>query len=214
MMQNSAWNRYLELMKQRPEDFEDNGSIHIVTDLRVVQRYQEETGTVIGVCWESPWHILVTDLVWEQEGVYFPYERLLSVQPRGAVVCIPKCGEYFVLLRQYRHAVRGYQYAFPRGYGEAGLSAEENARKELWEELGARAKTVKRLGSVIADSGVSGTSVEIYLCEIDTYSQKTGYEGIAEVAEVDGPMLEDMIAKGQINDGFTLSAWSLLSCGN
>lgn len=210
-MNTKPWTRYLELMAQRPEEFRNSGTIHIVTDPAIVRAYQEKTGTVIGVCYESPYTILVVDLVYEQEGEYFAYERLLSTEPQGAVVCVPKYGEKYLLLRQYRHAMRAFQYAFPRGYATAGLTGEENARKELREELGAQVSSVKRLGSVVADSGISGTEVDIYLCAVESYDNQPGHEGIVDTIAVSAEELAKMIAGGQITDGFTLSACSYLT---
>lgn len=212
MMHNEEWLRYLELMEQRPEAFRDSGSIHIVTDPEIVERYEERTGKRIGVRYESEYNILIVDLVWEREGEYFPYERLLPAVPRGAAVCIPRWGDRYILLRQYRHAMRESQYAFPRGYATEGLSGGENAAKELSEELGAQALQVQRLGSVVADSGISGNAVDIYLCTVCDYSRQIGYEGIQDTLAVTWEELCQMIREDRITDGFTLAAFSYLAC--
>lgn len=210
-MQNSkSWKRYLELIKERPECFQNTGPIHIVKDWAVVEKYQQQTGKTIGVCYESKFNILVVDLIYEREGEYFPYERILPTTPRGAVVCVPEYKGQYILLKQYRHAMRDYQYAFPRGYATPGLTGTQNACKELEEELGANVKNARFLGSIVADSGLSGQAVEIYLCHVESYQERCGYEGIVETHIASEDELIQMIRNNQITDGFTLAAYSYL----
>ena len=212
MNKTPQWDRYLTLMTQRPEAFVNNGPLTIVTDWEIVSAYQQHTGTTIGVCYESKYRLMVVDLVYEKEGEYFPYERILPAITPGAVVCIPQHDDKLILLRQYRHALRSEQYAFPRGFAEAGISGEDNARKELLEELGCQANHVSCLGSIVADSGLCGEAVGIYLCRIDNWETKYGYEGIQNTISLTLSQLQQMIATGHITDGYTLSAVAHLLC--
>ena len=212
MNKTPQWDRYLTLMAQRPEAFVNNGPLTIVTDWEIVSAYQQHTGTTIGVCYESKYRLMVVDLVYEKEGEYFPYERILPAITPGAVVCIPQHDDKLILLRQYRHALRSEQYAFPRGFAEAGISGEDNARKELLEELGCQANQVSCLGSIVADSGLCGEAVGIYLCRIDNWETKYGYEGIQNTISLTLSQLQQMIATGHITDGYTLSAVAHLLC--
>jgi ADP-ribose pyrophosphatase len=106
--------------------------------------------------------------------------------------------------------MRGYQLCFPRGYGEAGISSEENARKEIEEELGAKILKLERLGQVVADSGLNGNKVDVYYCEIGQPCLKEGYEGIRKLEYYTAEELAESIKVEGINDGFTLSALGLL----
>jgi len=212
MTYSKQWTRYLSLMEERPESFINNGKLTIVTDWETVHSFEQRTGLTIGVCYESKYRLMVVDLVYEKEGEYFAYERLLPAVTPGAVVCIPQQGDNLILLRQYRHALRSEQYAFPRGFAEPGIAGEDNACKELLEELGCHAKSVIHLGTVIADSGLSGEAVDIYLCQIDTYKQQEGHEGILDALSLPLPQLQRMIANGEITDSYTLSAISYLLC--
>ena len=207
---DKAWKRYKELVLERPELFVNSGNIHIVFDEEIVEAYQRETGKQIGVCYESNYNILVVDLVYEEEGMYFSYERLLPAVKKGAVVCVPKYEDRYILLKQYRHALRDYQYAFPRGYGEIDLSAEENAQKELLEEINADVESVSLLGDVVADSGLLGNRVSVYLCKVKSYSQSKRCEGIEDIIELSENELKQMIRENKISDGFTLSACAFL----
>lgn len=205
----AEWTRYLELKNDRPALFIDNGSIHIVLDETIVAEYQEKNNRKIGVVYESAYNIMVVDLVYEEEGKYFAYERLVPTVEKGAVVMIPIHKESFIVLKQYRHALRDYQYAFPRGFGEKDLTAEENCEKELREEIGGEVIKAEYLGEVAPDSGVLGNVVSVYVCELASYDSSSRSEGICDMMKMDRAQIKDLIAKGKITDGFTLAALSL-----
>lgn len=210
MEYTKEWSRYTELIAQWPYLFQNNGPLKIVTDWEIVEAYQRRTGKLIGVRYESPYNILVVDLVFEKEEIFFPYERLLPAVARGAAVCIPEFRGKYVLLRQYRHAMRDYQFAFPRGFATEGLAGSENAKKELEEELGADIKCIEYLGDVIADSGITGNRVGIYLCHINQFHLHQGHEGIVDSICVSKENLEEMIRENKLSDGYSLSAYSYL----
>lgn len=203
--------KYFKLMESHPQEFVNSGTLYIETDKSIIRDYVCRTGNRIGVLYESPYRVLVTDLVYNEPGQYFTYERAFPLGDGVGVVCVPRYKEKYLLLKQYRHAMRDYQYGFPRGYGEDGLSGAQNAKKELREELGAESYGGVFLGNVISDSGLFGKPVEIYLCEVESYAAKVGYEEIAEVLEVSWEELTRMISERQITDGYTLSAYSMLA---
>jgi len=210
----TPWEKYLVLMAQRPGEFRNNGPICIVSDRSTVEEFENKTGVVIGVRYESDYHYLVVDLVRGEDGKLFAYERVLSRASGAAVVCVPRWDDRFVLLRQYRHALRDYQYAFPRGFGEDGLSGAENAAKEVREELGVETEKTVFLGKVAADSGLSSCVSEVYLCELRELAQTVNTEGIVAIKTVTAQELTEMIGQGLITDGFTLAACSFLRAGN
>lgn len=205
--------RYLELMKERPEEFDNtDAEYEIISDPEKVSRFEAETGKIIGAVYESRWHIMVVDLVTTDGKKYFAYERLMPAVRKGAVVALTMCGDdSYILLKQYRHSLRDSQYSFPRGFAEKGLTPEENLRKELNEELGAEPEEVKFLGTVVADSGVSGVKVSVYLCRVNSFEERKHYEGIKKVEVFSRGELQKMICEGKITDGFTLSALQLMS---
>lgn len=203
------WLTYKQLMKDWPEMFAQSELIPIETDEDVILQYMEKTGKKIGVLYQSPYSLLVVDLVRGQKGQYFTYERILPAVKTGAVVTVPVCDDGFVLLKQYRHALRGYQYAFPRGFGEKDISAEENVKKELREEIDVEAGEVHYIGNVFADSGLCGNRVQVYRCRISKPKLKYQYEGIEEVIVLQEDQLEQWIRDGKIDDGYTLAAYSL-----
>lgn len=200
---------YFELVEQRPEEFKDIPYLHIELNRKKIEEYVEKTGTQIGVVFQNNYNIMTVDLICGEDGFCYPYQRILQAAQGKAVVCVPVYREKFILLRQYRHALRDVQYAFPRGYGEDGLTVRENAAKELEEEIGAVIDTAELLGEVVADSGLSGNRVQTLLCHVKQVETKKGYEGIDEIVMLTKDELECWIKNGRINDGFTLSAYAL-----
>lgn len=208
--QAREWIDYYALMQERPEEFRNTGNIDIITDIGQVEEFVKKTKKKIGVIYRSNYNIWVVDLVKDADGNCFTYERLLPAVARGAVVTIPRYEGKYVLLKQYRHALRDYQYAFPRGFGESGLVSEENAGKEIAEELGATVTERRFLGKIVADSGCSGSTADVYVCEITSPQIREGYEGIQNVYIMETSELKQWIADGLITDGFSLAAWTLL----
>ena len=201
--------KYFQLQKYRPELFKESDLLPIELDIKVIEKYMADTGKQIGVLYDSPYHMLIVDLIHDEKNdKYYTYERIVSPS-NDAVVIVPMYNGNFVLLNQFRHSLRDFQYAFPRGFGEFGISAENNARKEIKEELGVDAKTFSLLGTIVADSGLCGDTVYVYTCEIDAPKISKGYEGIESVFIKTEVEFSDMIKQNQITDGFTLSAYSL-----
>lgn len=207
---NVEWNRYVAYVSDDAEADCGTGELKLVTDHnRVLEFERSPEGREIGIMYESPYSTLVVDLVRDSHGREFAYERIIP-RADGAVVIVPIYDGRFVLLEQFRHAIRERQICFPRGFGEDGLSAEENARKELCEEIGAEGISgLRKLGSLTPDSGISANVVDVYSCAIDGYDPTMRDEGIIRILELSPEQLRDMIAAGEITDGFTLSAFAM-----
>lgn len=83
---------------------------------------------------------MVADLVYtidkDNNKNYFAYERIIpKAKNNSSVVIVPIYEDKIILLKQYRHALRDYQYSLPRGYGEDTVQVENNVKKELSEEI-------------------------------------------------------------------------------
>lgn len=200
---------YFELIKMRPELFLESDLITIETEEECILQYEKETGKQVGVLYCSQYNTLVVDLIRNKDGSHYTYERVIPTVEQGAVVILTKFQDRYVLLKQYRHALRDYQYACPRGFGEQELSAAENLEKEIREEIGAQVLSYEHLGAVVADSGLCGNKVDAFICTVDYVEEKQGYEGIERVVMLNQEEMDQWIREGKITDGFTLSAYSL-----
>lgn len=207
--QAPEWREYEKLMAERPRLFSGAGQPRIVKDIAIVSRFVEATGHRIGVIYRSPYNILVVDLVREAGGRLHTYERILAAAEAGAVVTVPIFEGKFVLLDQYRHSVQDNLLAFPRGYGEPGISAEANVAKELSEEIGAEGVSeVRHLGRIVADSGVAGVYADVFSCNV-TNVTNTETEGITGFLLLTEEQLRHRIREKTIVDGFTIAAFGM-----
>ena len=204
------WTRYKALMEQRPHLFKKSYYCSIITDPDKLDRFHAETGKPLGMVYHSPYNTFVADLVQDgPEGEPYVYDRLVPTN-EGAVVAVPRCGSSYVLLRQFRHSIRREQFAFPRGFGEPGISPADNARKEIREELGAVCTSVEPLGIISADSGISSADLHAFLCQVEQVNITPGYEGIEDAVLLTEEELKQWIREGRIDDSFTLACFAML----
>lgn len=174
-----------------------------------LSRMEEIFGYQFGNVYQSRFNTVMVDPIQSDsiEKPYFPYERVMPSSEKDGVVMVPKCGKKYILIRQYRHAIRNEQYSFPRGYAEDGDSPEQNALRELKEELGVtQISDVHFLNRVAPDSGLTSCRAYVYCVEFDKYNVNLGHEGILDIVELTESEVNEWIQSGKIDDGFTLSA--------
>ena len=212
MKEKECLNHYFSLMQQRPQLFEDSDIISIVKDRNLIESFINETGARIGVIYRSKYNCWVVDLVYDQKGNLYTYERVIPAANGRGIVCIPIYKGNYILLKQYRHAIRNTQICFPRGYGENCISSHDNTIKEIYEEIGATINKIYKIGEISADSGLSSGIADIYVCDVESYSADRCDEGILEMVLYSHNALKKMIEQGEINDGFTLGAFAMLEC--
>lgn len=184
-------------------------------------RNEELTGNRYGILYASRFNELIVDpveptVLQGENSKIFPYERIYPATGKPGVVMAVKYQGKYILLKQYRHALRQDQYSFPRGFSEkSDQSFEDAAVRELEEELNAVIKGEPQyLGNLVSDSGLTGNYTHVYLVEIASYTPVFHHEGIQEILEVTEEELAEMIQKQLINDGFTLGALALLHAAN
>lgn len=179
--------------------------------VRKLSRLEELFHYRFGISYKSNYHIMVVDPVEGGANEFYPYDRVLPSSGKDGVVMVTVHNGNYVLLRQFRHPVGKVQYAFPRGFAEAGETSMESAIRELNEELHASViKEPKLLGRIAPDSGLSSISAYVYLVELDNYEVQKGHEGIIDCVEIPAAEFESWLKAGNTDDGFTLGAYSLV----
>ncbi len=202
---------YETLLKEHPELFrniEDAGII-ILYDEEDRKKTEEETGRKTGVVYEDDYIILVRDAVIFPTGRKGTYLRLFNKGLHGGTVILPVTEDgKIILIRHFRHATRSYHYELPRGMYEPGYTVEENAEKELKEEINAVPFKLEYLGDSYPDTGLLAHKVSFYYALISENVLKVNDEdeGITDIAGFTCEEVEKMIGDGQIQDGFTLNA--------
>lgn len=162
----------------------------------------------LGVVAEDCWVVVLRDLVKFPNGKFGPYIRTINrasvlLKKATDVVVLPIVDGKVLLLKHFRHNDRSWHWEIPRGFGEEGISAEDNARKELTEETGLAIDDIRRLdvdtGSEIAYfiAYASGSVVAEHDEGIDTHKLCT----FAEITQ--------MMLSCEIDDMFTSRALAL-----
>lgn len=178
--------------------------------IRQLMRLEELFHYRFGIAYKSRYNTMVVDPIAGGKQGYFPYDRAVPTAGKDGVVAVAMYQGRFILLRQYRHAIRQEQYSFPRGYAEPEDTPEENARRELREELHAVIeKEPVFLGRIAADSGLTSCQAYVYLVELAALEPSVGHEGIINHVAVTPTELKAWIQDKKITDGFTLGAFAL-----
>jgi ADP-ribose pyrophosphatase len=130
------------------------------------------------------------------------------VEHRGSVVVLPVFPDGDILLiRQYRHAMGDFLWELVAGRVEEGESRPASARRELLEETGYTARSVKQILEIVPSPGFCTERMWIFAA--------TGLrEGAAQPEEderitarkVPLAALEKMIRRGSLHDGKSVSA--------
>ena len=202
----SAISRYLEIAKGYPELFNNNENLFIILDRAQMEEYASANNKQLGIIYESRYYLFAVDLVTNKSGELFTYSRIINLNPTNGVVIIPVFNNKIGLLRQLRHATRQNELELPRGFSEPDIPPQENAKKELFEEIGATTISSSYLGSIVSDSGVSGGKVDIFAMEIDRVGNCNCEEGISSIEWHDMNGILELIQSNEIRDSFTISA--------
>ncbi len=207
--------RYLALIQERPELFRntgEQGEIKIIQDPERIRVEQEriqaklrsegkpENWIDIGVLAEDEWEYVVRDLVEFPDGRFGGFRRNINrkyLEGGTGVVIMPVQSDKVLLLKHYRQESRNWYWEFPRGWGSPGLTAEQNANKELMEEVGL---LPKKLVPVWRDS----ETVFFYAEMQEGKPQNQDGEPIQRIESIAIRELEDWITRSKITDWFTV----------
>lgn len=129
----------------------------------------------------------------------------------GAVVLVPVDSDENVwLIKQYRHAVGIELLELPAGVSESGEAMEDSARRELREEIGMQADSLRLLGEFFIAPGYSTENLYIYLATDLQPNPLPGDEDeFIQVVPTPSRTVFDLVKRGEIRDAKTLAALML-----
>jgi ADP-ribose pyrophosphatase len=153
------------------------------------------------------WRISLVEAAFEApDGTRFTRD---IVRHPGAVAVVPLTDHRTVLLvRQYRGAVDRELLEIPAGTRDVeGETAETTARRELEEEVGVRARSMRLLGTIYNSPGFCDEDTLIYLAqdlepvEPDRHGEEERY---LEVVELPLDDVDALMASGELVDAQTV----------
>lgn len=214
---------YLDFAKAHSALFENPSTDNITilldeTEIREVEaqmaRSLEAKGlsadlAQVGIIYQDQYICYLRDAVRFPGGTMSTYSRLVNPENSvPGVVILPVCQEQVLLIRHFRHATRTWHLEIPRGFGTKGLSNEENARRELEEEIEAIPLRMVSLGQVYPNTGMTSACDELFFAEVESYGNAEIEEAITEILPTPVSEFERMIRDNEISDGFTLAAYT------
>lgn len=209
---DSPLGRYDRLRAERPELFAAGGpgSIEIVdagTESEAESSGDPGTGN-FGIVYQDRYILLLRDRVRFPGGAPGAYLRVIPADSSPGVAVLPVEAGRIVLVHHFRHATRQWHWEIPRGFGDPGdRSAEDSARRELQEEIGAVAQSLHDLGRIHPDTGMSSSVVALFLAEVASVGALEATEGISDVRRVSVQEFRSMIRAGDVTDAFSLVAF-------
>jgi ADP-ribose pyrophosphatase len=131
---------------------------------------------------------------------------------RGAVALVPMVDrDHVCLIKNYRYAVGRTLLEIPAGTLDPGESPDDTAPRELAEETGYRAGSIRRVADWLVSPGVMDERMYLYLCE-DLQPGPTDHQPDERLEPVIVPWSEAlrMALVGEIDDAKTKLALLLL----
>ncbi len=150
------------------------------------------------------------------------------VNSRGAAIIIPITdNNKFLMINQFRYLNRRTSLEFPGGGIKDKMSPLENAKKELLEETGYTASSIRLIGEYNPYNGVTNEICHVFVAEglkiaktietddstmlgMTTHDESEEFE----ILELKIQEINNKIIKADIWDGMTLAAWAIYSITN
>jgi ADP-ribose pyrophosphatase len=183
------------------------GEIEII-DRRDSSKVRVKTGILI----EDKLHFVVRDAVKFPSGAVRTELRVIGRTmfdgPSGVVALASRDGKVF-LREMFRHATRRWELETTRGQRETGYSSEDAAIKEIGEELGFRVKSIVKLGEVSGDTAILASALPAFWAELEPGPPRDhpeSSEAFGKILALSPEELKERIVRGDIRDGYTLSA--------
>jgi len=162
----------------------------------------------LGVVYQDDFMLLVRDAIRFRSGRLGTYTRLIPAvdELTGGSAVLARYADRTVLVRSFRHSSRNWHWEIPRGFGVAGESREQTARRELEEEIGVRVLGIEPLGPLRMEIGMVGDPPQLFWAEVSEPSFLEQEEGLDDVLLATPADLDRLMTRGLLDDAFTLAA--------
>jgi len=158
---------------------------------------------------ENPWSVYKHDVYEKPDGSEGNYYYL---ETQGSVCIVPVLPDgRIVLVLQHRYLAEKQSIELPSGKIKEGTSALESAQRELLEETGWKATDWIKAGEFSPSNGYLKTTAHVFIAQTtDQQEQQLDDTEEIDVLYRRPDEFEDMITRGDISDGYTIAAWSLV----
>lgn len=141
-------------------------------------------------------------------------ERAVLEHPGAVVIAALTDADELVMVRQFRHPLRRYQWELPAGLLDVdGEPLVVGAQRELHEEAGIRASTWHTLLDTVASPGISDERVRIFLArglsdvpEPERYAEHSDEEAELVVGRFALDEAVRMVFAGELENAATVAA--------
>ena len=208
---------YQQHVSQLPDD--SVASCRIIKDLNEAEKFEADTGKLIGTIDNQPYYNINLDLYQDKStGALFRYANVEYQNSGAAILVVFKSDkeDLYLLERHFRIFTNQYHYEVPRGFANPDdIDSRISAIRELKEETGLSLDEQQRelipLGTVFPDTGLSNAEVSLFAVELNLSGgshiknhDKT--EDIHGYILVNSEELQKMISGNKLSDSFSLSA--------
>jgi len=137
-----------------------------------------------------------------------------AFDPPDAVVIVPfhKNERKLVVIREYRVALAGYEYALPAGLIDAGENIETASKRELKEEAGLELTEIHKKSPILyGTAGMTDENFIMVYCDCEGIVSASGNEGTESIETL---LVSQKNAKDLLNDTqtkFDVKLWMVLS---
>lgn len=138
-------------------------------------------------------------------------QRIRIDHPEASAIIPFVSDEEILMVRQYRYALGQETLEIPAGKLDPGENPDQCIRRELLEETGYEAGTIRRVCTYAPALGYSNELIHIYSgYQLRKADSVIDQREIAAVEKIPVQKLKQMIKEGLILDGKTLLGLSLL----
>ncbi len=134
------------------------------------------------------------------------------VRHGGAVAILGRLADgRFALVRQFRKPVEKDLLEVVAGNREPGEEPEACARRELTEETGFKARTIRRLGFIHPSPGYTDEVIELFYADVegDPAHARPEPDEHLDVVLLSRAEILEKVRRGEIHDSKTLATWLL-----
>ena len=211
---------YFELVKQRPDLFDNSGGrlkillnpVDIVSVEKAVARLLMErglsrSGGTAGCVLDDPWFFVLRDAIEFPDGSRRLHARVVNKNNHGSAV-LPLLNGQVVLVRHFRHATRQWMLEIPRGAIESGQTPEGTAHREIKEEIGGEIKELLPLGFVHGATNLYNGGAHLFCARLSAIGSPQLGEGITAIEQLTAQEFENLIRNGEVLDAVTVAVFT------